>query len=129
MRVWGVYSPHFNDDRLSPISHARYRHWFNSLVPHSDKLDNQGIYTVNYDDTLSSIGRRFGYLPSMIAVENNLESPYFIYPYQELQMPRMPSLYDIGKSALYVGGVGVGMIGFGLYRMRRRGKKKQKPAA
>jgi LysM repeat protein len=108
-----------------------YRNWYPERHAKMGQLDNQGVYTVDYNDTLSSIGRRFGYLPSMIAAENHLEAPYWIYPYQELQMPRMPSLYDIGKSVLYVGGVGVGMIGFGLYRMRRRNsvKKKQKPAA
>jgi LysM repeat protein len=94
-------------------------------------MDKNGVYIVAYRDTLSSIGRQFGYLPSMIAAENDLEAPYIIYPYQELQMPRLPSLYDIGKGVLYVVSVGVGFTTIVLYRMRRRitGKKKQKPAA
>jgi LysM repeat protein len=123
-----IPTPH-HDCELAHMTDEQYTNWFNLREPRLGQLDDKGIYTVDYADTLSSIGRRFGYLPSMIAAENHLEAPYWIYPYQELQMPRMPSLYDIGKSVLYVGGVGVGMIGFGLYRMRRRGKKKQKPAA
>lgn len=108
-----------------------WRNWYPERRAKIGQLDDKGLYTVNFDDTLSSVGRRFGYLPSMIAAENGLEAPYTIYPYQELRMPQMPSLYDIGKAVLYVGGVGAAMIGFGLYRMRRltRDKKKQKPAA
>jgi LysM repeat protein len=95
--------------------------------------ENAVFHTVQWGDTLNSIARQYGYLPSMIAAENDLEEPYLLQTSTRLRMPSFPSFYDIGKAGLYVGGVGIGMISFGVYRMRRRyrnskGKKKNEAA-
>jgi hypothetical protein len=76
-----------------------------------------GIYAVNYQDTLGSIGRKFGYLPQWIADTNGISLSDPIYYLQELRMPPFPSLYTF----LSIGGVavGVGLIGGTLYGLRR----------
>lgn len=87
-----------------------------------------GVYIVNYGDTLSSIGRKFGYLPQAIADENNLTDPAVIYYLQELKMPSTPSLYTLAPVGAAAGGlVLAGAIFLGLRRWSRgraKGKKK-----
>jgi LysM repeat protein len=76
-----------------------------------------GVYTVNYGDTLSSIGHKFGYLPQWIADANNLSDPEMIYFLQELKMPSFPSFYTL----VPVGGA-VGftvLMSTAIYRLRR----------
>jgi hypothetical protein len=89
-----------------------------------------GIYRVQTNDTLSSIGRQFGYLPGWIAQANNLSEPYTIYFSQELRMPNFPSLYILLGMVQIVGIFCVisGAI-YGLRRYRNsKGKKKNEAA-
>jgi hypothetical protein len=88
-------------------------------------VNDDGIYTVTSGDTLSSIGRKYGYLPSMLAAANDMQHPDVLLMYQPLQLPQYPSLYALAKVG---GGVllivtFIGAIQFG---MRRRGGGKKK---
>lgn len=88
----------------------------------------EGVYTVNYQDTLSSIGRKYGYLPQSIADANNLPNPNEIYYLQELKMPSYPSLYTLAPVGGVVGTlVLAGVAIYGLrYWSRTRSKSKKK---
>jgi LysM repeat protein len=91
-----------------------------------------GIYRVQTNDTLSSIGREFGYLPVWIAQANNLSEPYTIYFAQELKMPNFPSLYillGIGQVVGIFCMIGGAIYGLrSLLRRRSQGKKKNEAA-
>jgi LysM repeat protein len=90
-------------------------------------LDENGVYTVNYQDTLSSIGRTYGYLPQWIADYNRLPGTDMIYYRQQLQLPPHPSLYDLAKvGGAVVGTLVVSGLVFGLYRWRTSGARKRK---
>jgi hypothetical protein len=87
-----------------------------------------GIYRVNYDDTLSSISRKYGYLPQWIADANGISLSDPIYFLQELKMPPYPSLYTLLPAG---GAAGVIVLASGaIYGLRRwlrqrnQGKKK-----
>jgi hypothetical protein len=90
------------------------------------QINEEGLYAVTYGDSLSSIGRRYGYLPSWIKAENNLSEDW-VYPYQLLRLPSYPNIYTMSS----VSGVllGVGLLGFGTkavlrWRGGRKGKRK-----
>jgi hypothetical protein len=87
-----------------------------------------GIYIVNYGDTLSSIGHKYGYLPQSIADENGLPNPNVLYYLQELKLPTHPSLYTLAPVGAAAGGlVLAGGLFIGLRRWSsRRGKSKKK---
>jgi LysM repeat protein len=90
------------------------------------QINEEGLYAVTYGDTLTDIGRRYGYLPEWIKAENNLTDEW-VYPYQLLRLPSYPNLYQSGS---VVGGIlGLGLLGFGTkfalsLRHRRKGKRK-----
>jgi hypothetical protein len=90
------------------------------------QINENGLYAVTYGDTLTDIGRRYGYLPAWIKAENNMSEDW-VYPYQLLRLPSYPNLYQSGS---VVGGLlGLGLLGFGvkfILRLRdgRKGKRK-----
>lgn len=90
-------------------------------------FNEEGEYGVQYGDTLSSIGRRFGYLPEWIMAENNLPSDR-IYAYQTLRLPNYPNLYQIaGFISAIMGFIGLFFGSSFVLRLRanrRKGKKK-----
>jgi hypothetical protein len=90
------------------------------------QINEEGLYAVTYGDSLSSIGRRYGYLPSWIKAENNLSEDW-VYPYQLLRLPSYPNIYTMSSIAGVL--VGVGVLGFGTkavlrWRGGRKGKRK-----
>jgi hypothetical protein len=138
---WSEYGKRFHGDWLMiPQPHA------DCPLLHMDRKMRQermnayrtigalynGIYRVDMDETLSTIGRKLGYLPLSIAQANNLSEPYNIYFLQELKMPPYPSLYTL----IPVGGAGVVIVLassaiYGLRRWRRsryKGKRKNEAA-
>jgi LysM repeat protein len=84
-----------------------------------------GVYNVNYQETLSSIGRKFGYLSQWIADANGLSAPYTIYYLQELKLPSYPSLYTLGSAAGVIVLASSAIYGVRRwFRRRTQGKKK-----
>jgi LysM repeat protein len=90
------------------------------------QINEEGLYAVTYGDSLSSIGRRYGYLPSWIKAENNLSEDW-VYPYQLLRLPSYPNIYTMSSIAGVL--LGLGVLGFGTkavirWRGGRKGKRK-----
>lgn len=127
-RYWGIPNasldcPLIGEDREAALTWKR--NFYQSTV--FGTLNEDGEYGVTYGDTLSSIGRRYGYLPEWIMAENEMKHEW-VYPYQRLRLPNYPNLYQMatyGGAAL--GGI---IIFFGasfamrLRANRRKGKKK-----
>lgn len=132
-RFWGgllIPQPHA-DCTLNTTDNNQHHQIYISMVYTAGYLV-EDTYFVNYGDTLSSIGRAFGYPYQWIAQANNLSEPYTIYFLQELKMPSYPSLYTL----IPVGGAGVMIVlassaiyGLrSLHRRRTKGKKKNEAA-
>ena len=124
-----IPQPHENCPLLNPTDYSIRLTYYREMSYKAGYLID-GVYYVNYQDTLSSIGRTYGYLPSMIAAENGLIDLDTIAYMQALKMPTYPSLYTLA-SVVGAGGVIV-LMSTGIYGLRRwiharthaRGKKK-----
>lgn len=95
------------------------------MMEEAGHINEDNIYIVAPHDTLSTIGRKYGYLPSMLASANNLQNPDMLLTYQAVKLPAYPSLYTLAKVAaglLFI----IVFIGLIQLRMRRRGAHKEK---
>ncbi len=102
-----------------------YPHYeqFMTMTSNAGSLQ-EGVYIVNYQDTLSSIGRKYGYPYQWIANANNISAPYTIYYLQQLKMPSMPSLYTLVPLG---GATGVTLlVSIAIYGLRRWSRSRDK---
>jgi hypothetical protein len=124
---WIIPEPYNHDCYMLTASPQEYQQRVWAEQNQAGSLGENGIYIVNYGDTLSAIGRRFGYLPEWIAAENDLSSPDIIYQRQQLKLPQHITLYDMAKIGGAVGGtLATFVVLGGLYRWRTGGKRKRK---
>lgn len=122
-----VLPPHYDRNcELLALTPEQYNQQIRDLMNRAGSLGDDGIYIVNHQDTLSSIGKQFGYLPQWIAAANNLENPEMIFYLQELKMPSYPNYWQlagIGGGIIAVLAIGTGTS---LLRRWRRRKPKRK---
>jgi LysM repeat protein len=124
---WGIPNP-TQDCPLIGDDYNTALNWLNTKRHEVvfGTLNEAGEYGVQEGDTLSSIGREYGYLPEWIMAENGMPDDT-IYIRQTLRLPKYPNLYQL---ATYGGAIGGGVVLLLLGRfalmLRAKGRKGKK---
>jgi LysM repeat protein len=123
---WVIPAPYHADCYLLTADVDTYRQ-VETAAQHRAGYLIDGVYTVNHQDTLSSLGRTFGYLPAEIARVNDLGDGHWIYYRQELRLPPYPSLYVLLPVVAVTLAVSTGVLLLRvLFRRYRAGRRKRK---
>ncbi len=126
---WVLPQNYDRDCALLTMNIVEYKQYINDLMNSAGSLNDEGVYVVNHQDTLSSIGKQFGYLPEWIAAENSLENPDMIFHLQELKLPSHPNYWQLAT----IGGGVLAIVSISsalslVLRWRRRKPKRKNEA-
>jgi LysM repeat protein len=125
--TWIIPEPYNRDCYMLTEDNEAYERGYQAEMNRLGMIADDGLYRVNYGETLSEIGKRYGYLTQWLAAKNNIANPDLIYYRQELRLPNHINLYDLAKIAGAIGGIiGIPFALVTFYRWRTSGKRKRK---